>query len=125
MGRILDELLKRAAEKGKKVEPGSLKGGKSEPSSKAKPGAGGRFAALKKELSKKGADQKLQKLAAAVRDPGALAAAIGRAKYGKKKFQEMAASGRKKKEGDSEKKSEVTGPIPPVALGFLHADELR
>jgi hypothetical protein len=51
-----------------------------------KPGGGGRFQKLKKELSKKG-----------VKDPGALAASIGRKKYGKEKFQQMAAKGKKKK----------------------------
>lgn len=50
-----------------------------------KPGGGGRFQKLKKELSKQG-----------VKDPGALAASIGRKKYGKKKFQQMAAKGRKR-----------------------------
>ena len=42
---------------------------------KPKLGAGGRFAALKKGLAKKGA-----------KNPGALAAWIGRKKYGTKKF---------------------------------------
>lgn len=46
-----------------------------------------RFNKLKKKLSgKKG-----------VTDPGALAAAIGRKKYGKKKFAQMGAAGRRKK----------------------------
>jgi len=36
------------------------------------------------------------KLAKAIKDPEALAAAIGRAKFGKKKFQEMAAAGRRR-----------------------------
>ena len=49
------------------------------------PGGGGRFQKLKKELSKEG-----------VNNPGALAASIGRKKYGKKKFQQMAAKGRKR-----------------------------
>jgi len=49
------------------------------------PGGGGRFQKLKKELSKEG-----------VKNPGALAASIGRKKYGKKKFQQMAAKGRKR-----------------------------
>lgn len=53
------------------------------PNSKAKVGQGGRFAALKKKLSGK------------VSDPGAVAASIGRKKYGKKKFQSMAAKGKK------------------------------
>lgn len=48
-------------------------------------GGGGRFAKLKAEIAKKGG----------VRNPGAVAAAIGRKKYGKKKFQALAAKGRK------------------------------
>ena len=47
-------------------------------------GQGGRFAALKSKLAKKGG----------IRNPGALAAAIGRKKYGKKKFQSLAAGGK-------------------------------
>lgn len=50
-----------------------------------KPGGGGRFQKLKKELAGKG-----------VKDPAALAASIGRKKYGKKKFQSMAAKAKKK-----------------------------
>jgi len=51
-----------------------------------KPGGGGRFAALKSKLGReKGVD-----------DPGALAAVIGRQRYGKARFQEMAAKGRSK-----------------------------
>lgn len=54
--------------------------------SKAPLGSGGRFAALKKELGgRKG-----------VTDPGALAASIGRKKYGAAKMTKMAAAGRKK-----------------------------
>jgi hypothetical protein len=49
------------------------------PNAKAPLGQGGRFAALKGKLAKQGA-----------RDPGALAAYIGRKKYGKKKFQSLA-----------------------------------
>lgn len=52
---------------------------------KAKLGSGARFKSLKKKLSKKG-----------VKSPGALAAYIGRKKYGKKKFQGLAAAGRKR-----------------------------
>ena len=48
-----------------------------------KVGGGGRFKKLVSELSKK-----------KVEDPKALAAAIGRRKYGKKRFQEMAAKGK-------------------------------
>lgn len=52
---------------------------------KPKLGSGARFAHLKAALaSHKG-----------VRDPGALAAAIGRKKFGKAKFQSLAAAGRK------------------------------
>lgn len=49
-------------------------------------GSGSRFKALTKKLSKKG-----------VSDPKALAAEIGRKKYGKEKFQKLAAAGKKKK----------------------------
>lgn len=52
---------------------------------KMKLGAGGRFAKLKGQLAREGAQ-----------DPAALAAFIGRRKYGKKKFQKMAAAGRSK-----------------------------
>jgi hypothetical protein len=51
----------------------------------SKPGEGKRFAALKKAAKTSGAE-----------NPGAVAAAIGRKKYGKKKFQAMAAVGKKK-----------------------------
>jgi hypothetical protein len=53
------------------------------PNSKAPLGQGGRFAALKQKLAKKGA-----------KNPGALAAFIGRKKYGAKKFNAMAKKGR-------------------------------
>lgn len=49
----------------------------------SKPGSGKRFAALTKSLSSKGA-----------KNPKALAAFIGRKKYGKSKFQGMAAKGK-------------------------------
>lgn len=48
-------------------------------------GGGGRFQKLKEEVAKEG-----------VSNPGAVAAAIGRKKYGKAKFQAMAAKGRKR-----------------------------
>ena len=51
---------------------------------KPKLGSGKRFAQLKAELAAKGA-----------KDPGALAAAIGKRKYGKKKMAAMAAKGRR------------------------------
>ena len=71
--------------KGQKLKPGSMKGGKSQPASKAKVGSGGRFSAMKGKLAKQGA-----------KNPSALAAAIGMAKYGKKKMGQMAAKGKKK-----------------------------
>ncbi len=46
-------------------------------------GTGERFEALKRSLARKGA-----------KDPAALAAWIGRKKYGKKRFQELASRGR-------------------------------
>ena len=52
---------------------------------KQKLGSGKRFKQLTAKLKKKG-----------VKNPKALAAAIGRKKYGKAKFQKMAAKGRKK-----------------------------
>lgn len=56
------------------------------PNAKAPLGQGGRFAALKQKLAgKKG-----------VTNPGALAAYIGRKKYGKKKFQGLSTKGMKK-----------------------------
>lgn len=54
------------------------------PNAKAPLGQGGRFAALKQKLAKRG-----------VKDPAALAAWIGRKKYGKEKFQKLAAKGRR------------------------------
>ena len=50
---------------------------------KPKLGSGARFAALKGKLAKRG-----------VKDPAALAAYIGRKKYGKKKFAQLSAKGR-------------------------------
>lgn len=50
-----------------------------------KPGGGGRFAKLKGKLAKKG-----------VRNPGAVAASIGRKKYGAKKMAKWSAAGRKR-----------------------------
>lgn len=49
-------------------------------------GGGGRFQALKSKLAKGGK----------VSDPGAVAAAIGRNKYGAKRMAKMSAAGRKR-----------------------------
>lgn len=71
--------------KGQKIRAGSLKGGKNQPSTKAKAGSGSRFKALEKKLShQKG-----------VTNPAGLAAALGRAKFGKNKMASMASKGRK------------------------------
>lgn len=48
-------------------------------------GGGGRYEKLVGQLEKKG-----------VKDPGALASVIGREKYGAKKFQSLAAKGRRR-----------------------------
>lgn len=53
---------------------------------RGKLGSGERFAALKRKLASRGD----------VRDPAAVAAAIGRKKYGAEKFQRLAAAGRRK-----------------------------
>lgn len=53
---------------------------------RAKLGSGKRFKALSRSLAKKGA-----------RNPDALAASIGRKKFGKKKMAKMAAAGRRRK----------------------------
>jgi hypothetical protein len=53
-------------------------------SKKSPLGSGKRFSSLKKSLSEKG-----------VEDPAALAATIGRKKYGAKKMAKMSAKGRK------------------------------
>lgn len=53
---------------------------------KPKLGAGGRFQALKTGLAKRGA-----------KNPGGLAAFIGRKKYGQKKMTAMAVAGKKRK----------------------------
>lgn len=54
------------------------------PDADAPIGQGGRFAALKQKLASK----------PGVTNPGALAAAIGRKKYGAKKMSSMAAAGK-------------------------------
>lgn len=54
--------------------------------SRAPLGSGQRFAALKSELANK----------PGITNPAALAASIGRRKYGKEKFQKLAAKGRRR-----------------------------
>jgi hypothetical protein len=53
---------------------------------KPKLGSGKRFSNLKRKLKKKG-----------VRNPDALAAAIGRKKFGKKRMAKMSAAGRRRR----------------------------
>ena len=53
---------------------------------KPKLGSGKRFASLKAKLGRKG-----------IKNPGALAASIGRKKYGAKKFAKLSARGRRGK----------------------------
>jgi hypothetical protein len=74
---------------GKKASPAQRKAARKkyeQVAKKSKPGSGARFKVLEASAKAGGA-----------KDPGAVAAAAGRAKYGKKKFQAMAAKGRKKK----------------------------
>ena len=54
------------------------------------PGGGGRFAAMVKGLKKEGKSEESAE---------AIAASAGRKKYGKSRFQEMAAAGKKKMGG--------------------------
>ncbi len=56
------------------------------PNKRAPLGQGGRFAAVEASARRGGA-----------RNPAAVAAAVGRKKYGAKKFAKLAAAGRKKK----------------------------
>lgn len=60
---------------------------------KARVGSGARFRALKSNLAKR----------KGVKNPGALAASIGRKKYGKKRMAKMSAAGRKRKSGGKRK----------------------
>lgn len=57
--------------------------------SKAKLGSGRRFEQLRRKLASRRGKRR-------VSDPAALAAWIGRKKYGKRRFQKMAAKGRKR-----------------------------
>lgn len=73
---------------------------------KAKLGSGARFKSLVSKLKKRkvGKTARGRKMAKArkgktgkIRNPKALAASIGRKKYGKARFQKLAAAGRKRK----------------------------
>lgn len=81
----ISRMVEKLAEpKGQKVQPSSRKGGRSEPAARAPSGKGTRFKAMVRKLKKK----------KGVKNPNALAAAIGRSKFGKGKMQQMAAKGR-------------------------------
>lgn len=60
-----------------------------------KPGGGGRFAKLKGELAKK----------PGVKNPGAVAAAIGRKKYGSAKMAAFSAAGKARSAGPNMRKT--------------------
>lgn len=94
-----EDALKKLDEFRKKEQKGETKGTMMLPSSIRKqktggksmePGGGGRFAAMVSGLKKKGKSEESAK---------AIAASIGRKKYGKSRFQEMAAAGKKKMGG--------------------------
>ena len=70
-----------------------------------KPGGGGAFAALKGKLAKK----------PGIKNPGGLAAKIGREKYGAEQMGEMAERGKERKmaEGKGEKKPPLLKVKPP------------
>ena len=71
---------------GEEDEKEMMKGGKKT----MEPGGGGRFAKMVNKMKKEGKSEDSAK---------AIAASIGRKKYGKSKFQEMAAAGKKKMGG--------------------------
>lgn len=80
-----------------------------------KPGGGGRFAAMVGKLKGKGKSEESAK---------AIAASIGRKKYGKSKFQAMAAAGKSKKETggpDDDKKSSKVGARSERVMGKAKA----
>jgi len=78
---------KKKRGKGRISQATALKESHEKVMAKSKPGEGKRFKSLKSKLSKK----------KGVKTPGALAAWIGRRKYGKKKFQAMSVAGKRKK----------------------------
>ena len=74
-------------EGGEEEDEKMMKGGKKT----MEPGGGGRFAKMVNKMKKEGKSEDSAK---------AIAASIGRKKYGKSKFQEMAAAGKKKMGGE-------------------------
>ena len=75
----------KAEGESKKKEKSEMKKPKTYKGKSLKLGGGGQFAKLKDKLAKKG-----------VRNPAAVAAKVGRTKYGAKKMSKMAAAGRKR-----------------------------
>tara|TARA_R110000765_G_scaffold6399_1_gene19724 strand:+ start:55 stop:294 length:240 start_codon:yes stop_codon:yes gene_type:complete len=78
-------MINRSSIRQEIMKPGLKRGGKIK-KKKPKLGTGKRFKQLSSKLKKKG-----------VKDPKALAAWIGRKKYGPKKFAKLSAKGRKRR----------------------------
>jgi len=78
---------KKKRGKGRISQATALKEAHEKVMKRTKPGSGKRFASLKAKLAKK----------KGVKTPEALAAWIGRKKWGKKRFQAMAVAGKKRK----------------------------
>jgi len=117
----VDEIVKAYMEKGAPTAPRLPPIGKSEDDedeqdesdiqkNKAKLGSGARFKKLSHEAAEGGA-----------KDPDAVAAAIGRKKYGKKKFAKLGAAGKKSlnTDGEDEKKSYAAGAKIAHTVGSL------
>jgi hypothetical protein len=80
---VVPPQLRPFLKKSKSAKSAAISGGKK----KAKLGSGKRFAALKRKLAARRGKSK-------VSDPGALAAYIGRKKFGAAKFAKLSAAGR-------------------------------
>lgn len=70
---------------------------------KPKLGSGERFSALKEKIAARGG----------VRNPAAVAASIGRKKFGKERFQELAAAGRRQ---GGQFGGRIRGPVPEANI---------
>jgi len=94
-----DKKDKLARKKGWKIkeEPERFRGGRAEPAAKAPPGKGARFRALVRKIMKRRGFKPRIKGQTKEEAAAAIAAAIGRAKFGKRRFQQMAAAGKRKK----------------------------
>ena len=113
LNKTLDKSIQKNSESTIKI---AKTGGKS-----MEPGGGGRFAAMVSNLKKKGKSEGSAKK---------IAAAIGRKKYGKSKFQEMAAKGKKGLGGMSDSTSSNDAGMGMMAGmdpgdGARHAAKIR